>query len=78
VVGKVRFGYSTIAGRAGERPTAVVTLDGKPLSWPTPDKDWFIVSAVGDVDGNGVFTTFLATSWDNDLKSDPSSALGSK
>jgi hypothetical protein len=78
VIGKVRFGYSTIAGGAGERPTVAVIIDGKPVSWPTPDKDWYIVTAVGDVDGSGVFTTLLATSWDFDLKSDPSAALGSK
>jgi len=67
VDGPVRFGYSTIAGRAGERPTAVVTVEGKPTSWPTPTGDWYIITAVGDVDGTGVFTTVMATSWDTEI-----------
>jgi hypothetical protein len=68
--GRVRFGYSVVAGRAGERPTAVVTIDGVPVAWPVPDEDWYIVTAVGDVDGTGVFTTVLGTSFGNDLRFD--------
>lgn len=70
VDGPVRFGYSAVAGHAGERPTAVVTIDGAPVSWPVPDTDWYIVTAVGDVNGNGVFTTVLVTSFDNTLRID--------
>jgi len=71
VDGPVRFGYSTIAGRAGERPTAVVTIDGKQVSWPLPKDDWFIITAVGDVEGNGVFATVLASSFSNEILIDP-------
>jgi hypothetical protein len=67
VDGPVVFGYSTIAGRAGERPTAVVTIDGKAVSWPTPTSDWFIITAVGDVEGKGVFTTVLASSFSSEI-----------
>ena len=66
----VRFGYSVVAGRAGERPIAAVTLDGVPVAWPVPDEDWYIVTAVGDVHATGVFTTVLGTSFDNNLRFD--------
>jgi len=67
---RVRFGYTTIAGRAGESPNTTVTIAGKPLAWPTPSQDWYIVTAVGDIDGKGAFTTVIGTSWDNDLMID--------
>ena len=70
VDGPVRFGYSTIAGRAGERPLAVVTIDGKPVAWPVPKDDWYIITAVGDIEGNGVFTTMLASSFSNEVQID--------
>jgi hypothetical protein len=68
--GAVCFGYAAIAGQAGQRPTAVVTMDGVPVSWPVPKDDWYIVIAMGDIRGTGVFTTVLGTSWDNDLRID--------
>jgi hypothetical protein len=71
VDGPVAFGYSTIAGPAGERPNAVVTIEGKRVEWPVPDKDWYIITAVGDVEGKGAFMTILATSWDPGMRLDP-------
>jgi len=68
--GRVRFAYTTIAGRAGERPNAIVRIAGTQIAWPTPKSDWYLVTAVGDLDGNGRFTTVLATSWDSDLQID--------
>lgn len=67
VDGPVRFGYSTIAGHPGERPTAVVTIDGKPVAWPMPKDNWYIITAVGDVEGNGVFTTVLTSSFSSEI-----------
>ena len=66
----VRFGYSVVAGHAGERPLAVVTIDGAPLTWPVPTQDWYIVTAVGDVYDEGVFTTVVATSFDDTFRID--------
>lgn len=65
-----KYGFSTIAGRAGERPTAIVTVQGQPLDWPVPDKDWFIISAVGDPKGDGRVTTLVQTSWETDTHLD--------
>ncbi len=59
----VVFGYSTIAGRAGERPIADVTLGGKSVQWPVPERDWYIVTAVGDPSGSGNFVTVVASSF---------------
>ncbi len=63
VDGPVAFGYSAIAGHAGERPNAEVTISGKRVEWPVPQGDWYIVTAVGDPQGRGVFTTILASSF---------------
>jgi type IV pilus assembly protein PilA len=71
VDGPLRFGYSTIAGRAGERPPAIVTMDGAPVTWPVPSEDWYIITAVGDVEGNGIYTTVLADSFSSDVRIDP-------
>jgi len=68
--GPLRFGYSTIAGRSGQRPTAAVTIDGRAVTWPVPSGDWYIVTAVGDVDGSGVLTTVLADSFSPDIRID--------
>lgn len=64
ISGGVTFGYSTVAGRAGERPTARVVVDGRPLNWPTPNEDWYVVTAVGDPEGSGKYVTLvLASFW---------------
>jgi hypothetical protein len=67
VDGPVVFGYSTIAGRAGERPTANVTIGGKLVQWPVPETDWYIVTAVGDPASAGRFVTVVGSSFSTQL-----------
>ena len=41
------------------------------MTWPTPLPDqWFVVTAVGDVDANGKFSTVVGTSFDNQIRVD--------
>jgi hypothetical protein len=63
VDGPVIFGYTTIAGRAGERPSAVVSINGRRVEWPVPQSDWFVASAVGDTRGDGIFKTVVVSSF---------------
>lgn len=62
VSGPVKFGYSTIAGRAGERPAANININGRPVQWPVPEKDWYIVTAVGDPTSAREFVTVVGSS----------------
>jgi hypothetical protein len=67
VDGPVAFGYSTVAGRAGERPTANVSIGGRPVRWPVPEEDWYIVTAVGDPTSAGEFVTVVGSSFTKQL-----------
>ncbi len=62
VDGPVAFGYSTIAGRAGERPTAKIIMRGEPVQWQVPKSDWYIVTAVGRT-SSGEFVTVVGSSF---------------
>ncbi len=69
--GAVMYGYGTISGTAGSNPPATTPgVNGQPtnLSFPaTSPTDWYVVSAYGDPDGNGVFSAAFGTSWTNDV-----------
>ena len=67
VDGGIMFGYSMIAGRAGERPDAIVRINGRTINWPVPHSDWYIVTAVGDPQGAGTFITFLGSSFTDEV-----------
>lgn len=65
--GPVRFGYATMAG------TVAQPLPGSPVTavtFPTNSQltgDWYVVSAMGDMDGNAVYCTVVGVSWQRDL-----------
>jgi len=65
--GPVRFGYATMAGTVAQAlPTAPVAS----LTFPSNSQltgDWYVVSAMGDMDGNGVYCTVVGVSWQRDL-----------
>jgi len=71
VDGPVMYSYSTVAGAAGTDPTASApapSINGTTMTWPTsPTSDWFVVSAVGDVNGNSTFSTVVGSSFTNDV-----------
>jgi prepilin-type N-terminal cleavage/methylation domain-containing protein len=70
--GPVYYGYSAVAGGSG---TAVpsVSVGGASVAWPTPNAPWFLASAVGDPDGNAIFSTAYLSSFDNQLRVDKES-----
>ena len=56
----VRMVYVTVAGPPGAPIPALSTNDA--IAWPTPTRDWYIVEARGDVDGDGQFSHYAAGS----------------
>ncbi len=65
--GVVRFGYATMAGQV---TTALPTPPVSTVTFPSNSQltgDWFVVSAMGDMDGNGVYCTVVGVSWQREL-----------
>ena len=58
--GPVRYVYSVVAGLPGQKPPAV---PGIRIDWPVPAEPWYVVVAMGDVDGDGVRSTFVGSSF---------------
>jgi len=75
VDGPVLFGYACIAGVAGAGPSSTqipqsnITVNGAPLTFPsTPPTEWYVISAVADLDGNTAnYTQIWADSWTNQV-----------
>jgi type IV pilus assembly protein PilA len=65
--GAMRFGYATMAGTVAQQlPATPVTG----MTFPTNTQltgDWFVVNAMGDMDGNGVYCDVVGVSWQRDL-----------
>jgi len=65
--GVMRFGYATVAGPVSQ------ALPAPPISqvtFPTNTQlsgDWYIVTAWGDMDNNGIYCTVVGVSWQRDL-----------
>jgi type IV pilus assembly protein PilE len=66
------YGFTTVAGN-GSAPSQSVTIDGTAVAWPTTTSAWFIATGVADTDGNGIYTTSMISSFDNELRVDQSS-----
>jgi type IV pilus assembly protein PilA len=65
----VMYGYATIGGVAGNTSfPSLPTINGSPITVPaTAPMDWYFIGAMGDVDGNGVFSTVIGSSFTNDI-----------
>jgi prepilin-type N-terminal cleavage/methylation domain-containing protein len=65
------YGYSTIAGAAGSALSSYsgqapsVTINGVAPLPASSLGPWFVATALGDPDGNGVFSTEMISSFDN-------------
>jgi prepilin-type N-terminal cleavage/methylation domain-containing protein len=70
--GPTVYGFTTIAGNGGT-PTAAFSIDSTAFVWPAANGPWFIASGVADTDGNGVYTTSVISSLDNEIRIDQSS-----
>lgn len=65
--GVVRFGYATMAGQVN---TALPAAPVNTVAFPSNSQltgDWFVVSAMGDMDNNGVYCTVVGVSWQREL-----------
>ncbi len=65
--GPMRFGYATMAG-ALSTPLPASPVAG--MTFPTNTQltgDWFVVNAMGDMDGNNVYCDVVGVSWQRDL-----------
>jgi len=65
--GPVRFGYATMAGNVSSPlPAAPVSA----VTFQTNSQltgDWYVIDAMGDMDGNNVYCTVVGVSWQRDL-----------
>ncbi len=61
----VAFGYAVVAGTASDSIPAL-GLSGS-YSLPSPTGHWFVAKAVGDVDGNGVQSRYIASSFTSEI-----------
>lgn len=69
VAGPVQYGYITRAGLPGvAMPNLQVAVAG--FSPPTPTESWYVVEAVGDIDGDGNLSHFVATNLSDAIVSD--------
>lgn len=74
VDGPVMFGYTTVAGVAGQTPNASISINGNAITLPArPPSDWFLIGATCDVDMAGGTnwgagnTSVYGTSFTNEL-----------
>jgi prepilin-type N-terminal cleavage/methylation domain-containing protein len=68
--GSMYYGYSTTAGTAGVVPTDAVATSSGNVAWPAATaltRDWYVVTAAADTDGNAKWSTVMAASWTNDI-----------
>jgi prepilin-type N-terminal cleavage/methylation domain-containing protein len=72
ITGPVEFGYMVNAGG----PTETMTTphaNARPAGWsnwgtsPPNQEPWFVIQAIGDSDGNGKFSKFVASSLKGDV-----------
>jgi prepilin-type N-terminal cleavage/methylation domain-containing protein len=57
--GPLAFGYAVVAPPA---PLPGITIDSAPVSLSNLVAPWYVVQAMGDINGNGVFTSIYALS----------------
>ena len=68
VDGPVRYVFSTVAGAAGTTSYPTVPELTTQPTWPNPAPDpWYIVQGVGDLDGDGFKSMFLASSFSGEV-----------
>jgi prepilin-type N-terminal cleavage/methylation domain-containing protein len=63
--GPVYYGYKVAAGLAGATPPKVDIV--KSPTWPTTTEPWYLIEAQGDVDGNGVNSYVVGSSFTGEI-----------
>jgi len=59
----VQFGYGCAAGKGAGVPQQADLGIGQTLNYPTTAPDWYVVRAVADRDGNGVYAYFVGSNF---------------
>ncbi len=61
----VRYAYATTAGSGAETPAGDQLPNTDVQNWPTAatGQPWYVVSAIGDLDGDGVRSAFTSASF---------------
>jgi prepilin-type N-terminal cleavage/methylation domain-containing protein len=68
VSGPVQFAYRTNAGAAGATmPDPEITIPG--FAWPENPNNWYVIQALGDTDGDGEPSYYIASSLDGEVGS---------
>ncbi len=73
--GPVRYGYGTVANTTpAQAVSGAVTgfwngqINGATVEWPTPaPQNWYVIAARGDMDGNGVSSYVVGSSFSNEV-----------
>ena len=68
-LGPTEFGFMVTAGVPGTAMTAPDTK-ARPtgwIGWPTNGDNWFVIQAIADADGDGVYAKFVASSIRGDV-----------
>jgi hypothetical protein len=63
----MRFGYATVSGTVAQALPAAPVAG---MTFPTAAQltgDWFVINAMGDMDGNNVYCDVVGVSWQRDL-----------
>jgi type IV pilus assembly protein PilA len=69
--GPVRYGYRVNAGLPGAPLTTPArTVAG--LTWPAHNEPWYVIQALGDIDGDGQVSYFVMSSLNSELYSENS------
>jgi len=59
----VQFGYGCAAGKGTAVPQAADIGISQNLNYPATFPDWYVVRAIGDRDGNGVYAYFVGSNF---------------
>lgn len=62
--GPVVFGYACVAGQGGTPPSTALSDD---VDWPETAGPWYVVQAVADQNGNGVFAVYVSSSFSDQI-----------
>jgi prepilin-type N-terminal cleavage/methylation domain-containing protein len=69
ITGPVQFGYQVNAGAPSE-PMTTLSADAAPTGWsgwPTNGEHWYVIQAIADADGDGVYAKFVGSSMRADV-----------
>ncbi len=71
--GAVRYRYSTAAGAPGTNPTFGTGVTATDYNFPpgggSPTVQWYVVKAIGDIDGDGTYAVYLGSNYSNEIYS---------